>query len=64
MNALYFQVASCWAADPSLGGLCVQVRETGFDPGFATAEEASLPLADFTLALLIEFQTPDGNPAG
>ena len=64
VNALYLQVASCWGDDPSLGGLCVQIRETGFDPGFASAEESAVPLADFTLDLLIEFQTPDGDPAG
>ena len=62
VNALYLAVVR--SLGPDLGGECQQVRETGFDVAFAPAEESPLPLADFTLDLVIDFHTPDGDPAG
>lgn len=63
-NALYGDCLSALMADPTLGGVCIQVREAGYEVVFATAEESGRPVAEGTLELSVTFITPDGDPAG
>lgn len=64
VNDLYAQVLDAAMADPSLGGECINVREASFDVRIAPVEESARPFADFTVGLEIDFDTPDGDPAG
>lgn len=69
LAGLYGRVLRCLQTDPatgatdfSLGGLCSDVRERGFDVRILPAEESAAPLAECSLDLLADFRTLDGNP--
>ena len=64
LNSLYASVLVALGTDPSLGGVCIDVRETALDVRVAPAVESTTPLAEFALGLEIEFHTPLGDPAG
>ena len=63
-TALYARAIAAVMADPSLAGLCIQVREVNLDVRLVPAEESAAPLIEFGLELEIDFRTPDGDPTG
>ena len=64
VNTLYASILVALGTDPSLGGVCIDVRETALDVRVAPADESTTPLAEFALGLEVEFHTPLGDPAG
>lgn len=62
INDLYGRVLAALMADPTLGGLCVQLTERSFDPRIAPVEESQEPLANFSLTLTAEFRGEGGGP--
>lgn len=61
LDDLYARAVAALAADPTLGGLCVQIAETALDVRVAPVEESAAPLAFFSLDVAVEFRTPDGE---
>ncbi len=61
MNALYGRVLGTLMAEPTLGGLCVQLSERAFDPRVAPIEESTTPLGTFSLSVQAEFRSLDGT---
>lgn len=59
-NDLYGRVLKTLMADPTLGGLCVQLTERAFDPRIAPVEESQEPLANFSLSVVAEFRGEGG----
>lgn len=62
LNALYARVMACLSADYTLGGLCSDVRERGFDVRILATSESAKPVAECSLDLLVAFRTTDGDP--
>lgn len=62
INALYATVLRALMVDPSLGGLCIDLRERGLDVRIIPTEASSAPLAEFSLDIVASFRTADGNP--
>lgn len=62
MNALYGRVLKTLTHDPTLGGLCVQMTERTYDPRVISIDESERPLGIFSLSLMVEFRTQDGEP--
>lgn len=61
-NDLYGRVLKTLMADPTLGGLCIQLTERAFDPRIAPVEESKDPLANFSLSVVAEFRGEGAGP--
>ena len=59
-NALYARVAEALLADPSLGGLSIDVRE-GNRSSFRAESKAGKPVGAFTVDFLVTFWTKIGR---
>ena len=62
MNDLYIRTLDALMSEPTLGGLCQQLSESALDVRIAPAEESEDPLAFFSLDIVAEFHSADGNP--
>lgn len=62
MDGLYKRILRALMADPTLNGLCQQLREVSLDPRGAMAEESEKPLMSFSLDIVAEFHAADGAP--
>lgn len=62
INDLYGRVIKSLMADPTLGGLCVQLSERSFDPRVISVEESEKPLCVWALSIIAEFRVQDGSP--
>lgn len=62
LNALYAATVQTLMADYTLGGLCSDLRERGFDVRLPAAEESAKPFIEGSLDLIAAFRTADGDP--
>lgn len=62
VNDLYVRTLGALMSEPTLGGLCQQLTEGAVDVRIAPTEESEAPLAFFSLDIVAEFHTADGNP--
>lgn len=61
VDTLYGQIVTALVADPTLGGLVSDVRETAMsDPEFLTDAEA--PFAEFAVDFEVDFETAEHDP--
>lgn len=61
-NLLYRSALAVTIADHTLGGLAVNIRETGLTVIFNTGAEGEVPLAGFELSLEVEYWTATRDP--